>query len=101
MVNQRPLHSAGWQPSTRGLGRTRGNALMMKAPLLGEFTAPKDNEHWLGPLQRIDAPMKHYEHDDEVDYVIIGVGSAGGVLVQRLAKAGFRVVGIEAGPFLD
>ena len=29
------------------------------------------------------------------------MGSAGGVLVQRLARAGFRVVGLEAGPFWD
>src|SRR6185437_2427691 len=32
---------------------------------------------------------------------VIGVGSAGGVLIQRLAKAGFNVVGLEAGPFWD
>ena len=30
-----------------------------------------------------------------------GVGSAGGVLLQRLARAGFNVVGMEAGPFWD
>jgi len=34
-----------------------------------------------------------------VDYLIVGVGSAGGVLLQRLARAGFSVVGLEAGPF--
>ncbi|HUY75251.1 MAG TPA: GMC family oxidoreductase [Ktedonobacterales bacterium] len=72
----------------------------MKSPLLGEFEAPDDDEHWLGTLQRIDAPMRRYGRD-EVDFVIVGVGSAGGVLLQRLAKAGFRVVGIEAGPFWD
>ncbi len=45
--------------------------------------------------------MHRFSHDEEVDFVIVGVGSAGGVLLQRLAKAGFRVVGIEAGPFWD
>ena len=39
--------------------------------------------------------------DEEVDYVIVGVGAAGGVLLQRLARAGFKVVGVEAGPFWD
>ncbi len=52
-------------------------------------------------MQRIDAPMRRYADNDAVDYVVIGVGSAGGVLVQRLARAGFRVVGLEAGPFWD
>jgi choline dehydrogenase-like flavoprotein len=31
----------------------------------------------------------------------VGVGSAGGVLLQRLARAGFSVVGFDAGPFWD
>jgi choline dehydrogenase-like flavoprotein len=52
-------------------------------------------------MQTIDGPMKKYGPRDEVDVVVVGVGSAGGVLVQRLARAGFRVVGIEAGPFWD
>ncbi|MEO6951546.1 MAG: GMC family oxidoreductase [Polyangia bacterium] len=45
--------------------------------------------------------MKRYGTDGEVDIVIVGVGSAGGVLLQRLARAGFSVVGLEAGPFWD
>lgn len=57
--------------------------------------------HALGPIQRIDVPMRRYAPSEPVDFCIVGVGSAGGVLVQRLAKAGFRVVGIEAGPFWD
>jgi len=73
----------------------------MKAPLLGAFTAPKGDEHRLGPIQTIDAPMRRFGRDEEVDVCIIGVGSAGGVLLQRLARAGFRVVGLEAGPFWD
>jgi choline dehydrogenase-like flavoprotein len=55
----------------------------------------------LGALQHIDLPMRRFKELDEVDYVIIGVGSAGGVLLQRLARAGFNVVGLEAGPFWD
>jgi choline dehydrogenase-like flavoprotein len=45
--------------------------------------------------------MRRFEESDNVDYCIVGMGSAGGVLVQRLARAGFRVVGLEAGPFWD
>ncbi len=73
----------------------------MKKPLFGSFDAPKTEDHMLGPVQKIDAPMKRYRPNEKVDFCIVGVGSAGGVLVQRLARAGFSVVGIEAGPFWD
>jgi choline dehydrogenase-like flavoprotein len=73
----------------------------MKFPLFGAFTEPKTEQHMLGPIQKIDVPMRHFGPDEEVDICVVGVGSAGGVLVQRLARAGFRVVGIEAGPFWD
>jgi len=73
----------------------------MKFPLFGAFNEPKTEKHMLGPIQKIDFPMRRFEPDEEVDICIVGVGSAGGVLVQRLARAGFRVVGIEAGPFWD
>jgi len=53
----------------------------------------------LGSLQYLHAPMRKFDEKHEVDYVIVGVGAAGGVLLQRLARAGFSVVGIEAGPF--
>ncbi|UWZ86528.1 GMC family oxidoreductase [Occallatibacter riparius] len=45
--------------------------------------------------------MRRFDEGETVDYCIVGVGSAGGVLVQRLARAGFRVVALEAGPFWD
>jgi choline dehydrogenase-like flavoprotein len=35
---------------------------------------------------------------DEVDAVVVGVGAAGAVLVRKLADAGWRVVGLDAGP---
>jgi choline dehydrogenase-like flavoprotein len=73
----------------------------LKKPILGAFEAPKNGKHMLGPLQSIHVPMRRFKDEDEVDYVIVGVGSAGGVLLQRLARAGFNVVGIEAGPFWD
>jgi choline dehydrogenase-like flavoprotein len=73
----------------------------MKTPIFGPFGGAKSDEHWLGPLQKIDVPMRRFAPDEEVDFCIVGVGSAGGVLLQRLARAGFRVVGFDAGPFWD
>jgi choline dehydrogenase-like flavoprotein len=73
----------------------------LKEPLFGAFRQARSDVHNLGPLQRIAKGTKQYRDDEEVDYVIVGLGSAGGVLLQRLAKAGFKVVGIEAGPFWD
>ncbi len=73
----------------------------MKTPLGGKFGPPNKNLHMLGPMQTLPSPMQTYRPDETVDYCIVGVGSAGGVLSQRLARAGFRVVGLEAGPFWD
>ena len=71
----------------------------MKTPLLGPFESSGSEHHALGPLQHIDLPMRRYRDSDEVDYVIVGCGSGGGVVLQRLSRAGFRVVALEAGPF--
>lgn len=57
--------------------------------------------HRLGPMQTLPEPMRQYSESETVDYCVVGVGSAGGVLLQRLARAGFKVVGLEAGPFWD
>ncbi|MGA8938494.1 MAG: GMC family oxidoreductase [Acidobacteriaceae bacterium] len=73
----------------------------MKKPLLGAFDSPPPGKHMLGSLQSIHIPMRRFKETDDVDYAIVGVGSAGGVLLQRLARAGFNVVGLEAGPFWD
>lgn len=73
------------------------------SPLFGPFREPKDreDERRLGPMQKIKIPRRRFKDTDVVDFVIVGVGSAGGVLLQRLARAGFDVVGFEAGPFWD
>jgi len=73
----------------------------LKKPLLGAFTEARNGKHALGPIEKLDTPMRRYSPSEEVDVCVVGVGSAGGVLLQRLARAGFRVVGIEAGPFWD
>ncbi|MGH9393223.1 MAG: GMC family oxidoreductase N-terminal domain-containing protein, partial [Terriglobales bacterium] len=57
--------------------------------------------HRLGTNHTVALPSRRFADSDAVDYCIVGVGAAGGVLLQRLARAGFRVLGIEAGPFWD
>jgi hypothetical protein len=52
----------------------------MKKPLLGDFGTPSDAPHMLGALQKIHLPMRRFRESDEVDYLIVGCGSAGGVL---------------------
>ena len=81
----------GAEPSGR-----RGHSL--KAPFFGPFKPPRENGHKiLGPLQRISAQMNRFPENEAVDYCVIGVGSAGGVLLQRLAKAGFKWSGWKPG----
>lgn len=46
------------------------------------------------------APTVRYSPRDEVDFVIVGAGAAGGVMARELATAGFRVVVLEQGPYL-
>ena len=48
---------------------------------------------------RLRADMRRYAEDDEVDVVIVGAGAGGGTLAQRLARAGWSTVVLDAGPF--
>jgi len=45
--------------------------------------------------------MRRFDDRDEVDIVIVGCGAGGAVLAQRLARAGWSVVAMDAGPFWD
>ena len=45
--------------------------------------------------------MRHYAQSEEVDLCIVGAGAGGSVLAQRLARRGWRIVILEAGPFWD
>jgi choline dehydrogenase-like flavoprotein len=44
--------------------------------------------------------MRTYRPTDEVDFVIVGSGAAGGVMAHELARSGFSVVVLEQGPWL-
>jgi choline dehydrogenase-like flavoprotein len=50
----------------------------------------------LAPLQQSTV---RYRPDDEVDFVIVGSGAAGGVVAKELSTAGFRIVVLEQGPW--
>jgi choline dehydrogenase-like flavoprotein len=67
----------------------------------------RNESAWLIPTDgsrtdhQLRADMRRYADGDEVDLVIVGAGAGGGILTQRLARAGWRVVCIDAGPFWD
>jgi choline dehydrogenase-like flavoprotein len=45
-------------------------------------------------------PRVRYAPTDEVDFVVVGAGAAGGVMARELSRNGFRVVVLEQGPYL-
>ena len=47
------------------------------------------------------ADLPKYKTSDEVDFVIVGSGAAGGILAKELSTNGFRVVVLEQGPYLS
>jgi choline dehydrogenase-like flavoprotein len=72
--------------------------------LLKGARGPKANDsRYLLDVHRRELPgedtMCRYSEKEEVDLVIIGAGAGGSVLAQRLARKGWRIVILEAGPF--
>jgi choline dehydrogenase-like flavoprotein len=67
----------------------------------------RNESAWLLPTgeertnHRLRQDMRHYGQDEEVDVVVVGCGAGGATLIQRLARAGVSVVGLDAGPFWD
>jgi choline dehydrogenase-like flavoprotein len=71
--------------------------------LKGALGPPDNDSRFLLDVHSRDLPgeatMRRYPDDEEVDLVVVGAGAGGSVLAQRLARAGWRVVILEAGPF--
>lgn len=71
--------------------------------LKGALGPPDNDSRYLLDVHSRDLPgektMRRYHDDEEVDLVIVGAGAGGSVLAQRLARAGWRIVILEAGPF--
>jgi choline dehydrogenase-like flavoprotein len=76
---------------------------------MGDGRAVRDRNAsaWLLPNNgvrsnhRLRTDMRRYQPDEEVDVVIVGAGAGGATLGQRLARAGWSVVLLDAGPFWD
>jgi choline dehydrogenase-like flavoprotein len=59
------------------------------------------HDHRHLPLDPLRRDTIKYKPSDEVDFVIVGSGAAGGVVAKELSTAGFRVVVLEQGPWRD
>jgi choline dehydrogenase-like flavoprotein len=72
----------------------------------GVSRMPQDNDSaWLldphkRGLQNLDR-MRRFSDQEPVDLVVVGAGAGGVTLAQRLARAGWKIVILEKGPFWD
>ncbi len=85
---RRLLHPETTRYTYRGLRARNDSAWLI----------PDDGSRTNHTLRR---DMRRYADTDEVDLVIVGAGAGGSVLAQRLARAGWSIVMLDAGPFWD
>src|SRR3977135_1043993 len=67
----------------------------------------RNSSAWLLPNDgsrtnpRLRDRLRRFAASDEIDLVIVGCGAGGATLAQRLARRGWRVAALDAGPFWD
>ncbi|MEO6882248.1 MAG: GMC family oxidoreductase [Mycobacteriaceae bacterium] len=67
----------------------------------------RNDSAWLLPNDgtrtnhQLRTDMRRFADTDEIDLVIVGCGAGGSVMAQRLARAGWTVAALDAGPFWD
>ncbi len=74
-----------------------------------ELTDVRDRNESAWLLTKSGAAMRHglrddmrrFDDDEEVDLVVVGCGAGGSTLLQRLARKGWKVVAMDAGPFWE
>jgi choline dehydrogenase-like flavoprotein len=75
--------------------------------LEGQAVRRRIESAWLVPADghdvnhRLRADMQTFADEDEVDLAVVGCGAGGSTVIQRLARRGWRVVALDAGPFWD
>jgi choline dehydrogenase-like flavoprotein len=79
---------------------------MRPLPTSLDHVRRRNESAWLmpphpGTNHQLRKDMRRFEDDDEVDLVIVGCGAGGSTLMQRLARRGWRVVALDAGPFWE
>ncbi len=76
----------------------------LRTLLRGAVRPPDNDSAFLLDVHRRAVPqerMARYDDAHPVDLVIVGSGAGGGTLAQRLARQGWKIVVLEAGPFWD
>ena len=67
----------------------------------------RNESAWLLPAdgKRVNHQLRHdmrrFDDNDEVDMVVVGCGAGGSTMLQRLARADWKVLALDAGPFWD
>jgi choline dehydrogenase-like flavoprotein len=76
----------------------------LRTVLQGALRPPDNDSAFLLDVHRRGVPrerMARYRDTDLIDLAIVGAGAGGATLAQRLARRGWKVVVLEAGPFWD
>jgi choline dehydrogenase-like flavoprotein len=76
----------------------------MRTLARGALRPPDNDSAFLLDVHRRAVPrerMARYDDDYAVDLLIVGAGAGGATLAQRLARQGWKIAVLEAGPFWD